>query len=201
MKVYPKNIKKYSGNIIEINRGWQYRLLKKNRRESKLFKKYDDAVRYLKYKSNIYNYTKNIVHECIDEFGKKYYEVELTQGKKTKIDISDLSYIENNTWYARYDKKYDKYYAIASVERRAIFLHNIILDKKVDYKGFVKHINGDTLDNRRENLTIMSRNGDILIETIKNTDINYEYEKIYEIIKNSDNLDFLYGFNHDENIL
>jgi len=89
--------------------------------------------------------------------------IRLTQGKFAKVDPINLGWLSGNKWYAKrttkITKSYGSYYA-ARFQRlngisSTIYMHrdimNCPLNKEVD------HINGDSLDNRRENLRICSR--------------------------------------------
>lgn len=66
---------------------------------------------------------------------------------RTKIDLEDIKKIKEFKWY-----RDDKGYAFNGTENRK--MHRVILDlvKYRDSKIKVDHINGDPLDNRKENL-------------------------------------------------
>lgn len=102
-------------------------------------------------------------------------KIRLTQGKEALVDDEDYETLlefapkkcnkkinkdKDSGWYAQkqYRAKAEKYYAatnkwIPELKRqKIIFMHRIIMNPP---KGmFVDHINGDGLDNRRENLRI-----------------------------------------------
>lgn len=75
--------------------------------------------------------------------------IKLSKGLKTKISECDFIKVSNLKWYASFSSD-GIIYAKRIEERKSIYLHTFILGKR---KGkFVDHINGNTLDNRRENL-------------------------------------------------
>lgn len=83
----------------------------------------------------------------------------------TKIDEADLSTISDmGTWFAEWNKDYNNYIAqnISSTKKNKKSkplkqsLQSVILN--VNTKAPIRHINGDTLDNRRSNLELIERN-------------------------------------------
>lgn len=83
--------------------------------------------------------------------------IELSQEKKAVIDVKDWEKLKKYTWYVTRSGKKGNYrwYASAWIKGKTIRLHrllfNIIGNKEVDHK------NGDTLDNRRENVRVCTR--------------------------------------------
>ena len=83
-------------------------------------------------------------------------EIELTQGRKAIVDDDDFERINKFKWYSHIGKGY------AARGKRKIdgkwklwYLHWDIIGKPKD--GFVMdHINGNILDNRKENLRIVT---------------------------------------------
>lgn len=77
-------------------------------------------------------------------------EIKLTNGMFTIVDNEDYDKLVNSNWY------YSNGYAKKSVKNestgkwRYIYLHRLITD--VPRKIQIDHINGNRLDNRRENL-------------------------------------------------
>jgi hypothetical protein len=79
----------------------------------------------------------------------------------TYIDIDDLDKVLefNNTWVASYSKKTKSYYAQGAIKvnngkRKTIMLHRYIKDP--DSTKEVDHFNHDTLNNKRNNLRILT---------------------------------------------
>lgn len=85
--------------------------------------------------------------------------LQLTQNKKTKVDNSDYERLNKYKWHA--EKQGGKYwYAGRRIyykngKNKGLYLARIIMNPP---KGMiVDHINGNTLDNRRKNLRIITR--------------------------------------------
>ena len=81
--------------------------------------------------------------------------VALTRDMETKISPEDFERVTSLKWLAQETSK-GRFYAARRVGWRGayVYLHRFILG--VDKGQMVDHINGDTLDNRRENLRICS---------------------------------------------
>jgi hypothetical protein len=92
--------------------------------------------------------------------------IPLTQGKSAIVDDDVFDAIGKYKWFA-HKNKYSAYYAQRSVtlqgkkNQSTDYLHWYVVGKPLN--GLVvDHINGDTLDNRRENLRIVSKRGNSL---------------------------------------
>jgi len=84
--------------------------------------------------------------------GMKY--IQLTQGKKTKVDDEDFAYLNRLKWFYKKDGYASR--GIWDSERKVrgtMRMHTLILGKVPDGLQ-VDHINRDTLDNRRGNLRL-----------------------------------------------
>lgn len=100
--------------------------------------------------------------------------------KYTKISLEDIEHCKKYKW--RFYKDKNKFYVRANYrnsfnKRCMISLHRYLLEPKE--KEFVDHINGDSLDNRRENLRIADPQLNCLnrIDTRRSsTGIKYIYE-------------------------
>lgn len=85
------------------------------------------------------------------------------------IDSDDNEKCLDINWcvaYAGKDQRKDYYYALSRRDGKAIFLHRFIMDCPI--KMVVDHINGDTFDNRKENLRVVTHQQNCL-----NRRINY----------------------------
>lgn len=95
-------------------------------------------------------------------------KIKLTEEKYALVDDEDYNWLLNYKWIAKKDKtiiRKDKYYAICDLgnrkgrkraylqmSRRIMSLH-----EKLPKDMVVDHINGDTLDNRKINLRIITK--------------------------------------------
>ena len=95
-----------------------------------------------------------------DNFAIIYIKTTLEDKEiKVLIDKEDVFKINFVKWFAEYDNKLKGYYIRAyergkSKNRKNLFLHRYIMDCPDDM--VIDHINHDTLDNRKENLRIVS---------------------------------------------
>jgi hypothetical protein len=78
-------------------------------------------------------------------------KVELTQGAWAVIDLDDLENVDGNWWHLSKTGYATRHETIEGKER-LIYMHRLVMGAQ---KGeTVDHINGDKLDNRKENLRI-----------------------------------------------
>lgn len=75
--------------------------------------------------------------------------VTLTKGMSAMIDECDLPLVEDHSWCIQ-----KGVYAATEIEGKTVYMHRLILDAPQGMS--VDHINGDTLDNRRSNLRIVT---------------------------------------------
>lgn len=85
--------------------------------------------------------------------------LELTKGKIALIDDEDAGLVAGYTWYARgFAKRHGLFYAVANVPgtghfSKKVSLHRLLLGAVTG--DIVDHVNGNGLDNRRENLRLV----------------------------------------------
>lgn len=89
-------------------------------------------------------------------------EIKLSREKKALVDDDDFIELSKFKWYINENADHTKQYAMRSRLSKEknlwlgtkIYMHRYVL--KIDDKSItVKHKNGDTLDNRKENLYII----------------------------------------------
>jgi hypothetical protein len=80
--------------------------------------------------------------------------IELTQGQVAIVDDEDYEVLNRYNWYARNSK--NTHYAVRVIwGEGTVYMHRFILTPSAEQQ--VDHINGNGLDNRRENLRICTR--------------------------------------------
>lgn len=84
-----------------------------------------------------------------------YRNIPLTQGKFTKVDEEEYEALSKHKWF------YNTRYAQRRVKKEtgkwgSIPIQNVIIDVPIGM--VVDHINGDTLDNRKANLRVCTKN-------------------------------------------
>jgi hypothetical protein len=87
-------------------------------------------------------------------------EIILLRGEISKVSDEDFKELSRYTWYLK-----DTGYAITFINRKQISLHRFIMNPPLNMQ--VDHINGDKLDNRRENLRVCTQT-----ENLRNSGIN-----------------------------
>ncbi len=91
-------------------------------------------------------------------------EIKLTQEKVALVDDEDFDWLNKNKWYA--NKDYNTYYARRNItiqnqnKQQHILMHRQIkgkdLKRKLKSNEEIHHINENGLDNRKENLSVVT---------------------------------------------
>lgn len=85
--------------------------------------------------------------------------IPLTKGYVTIVSSNDFLKVNRYKWYAHISKgtgrKHGQPYARANINGKKVYLHRFLTDPDEDMH--VDHKNHQTLDNRRENLEIVSK--------------------------------------------
>lgn len=78
--------------------------------------------------------------------------------REALINANDIDKVKNYTWYVNYCPSTNNFYVKTSIHKEEIYtmvgLHRLIMDCSSDL--LVDHINHNTLDNRKENLRIVT---------------------------------------------
>lgn len=102
----------------------------------------------------------------------------LSQGKVAVIDFEDFEKVRGMKWHAQKDKR--TFYARRAVptdgKQTITSLHRVITDCPPDME--VHHINGDGLDNRRENLQICTHQQNLHAHCRKQSDVSSGYRGV-----------------------
>ena len=90
-------------------------------------------------------------------------KIKLTQGQFALVDDQDFDWLNQWSWQARFSRDTNSFYVLRGeyIERKngkriqqTILMHRAILEMPTG--EFVDHINHDTLDNRHENLRLVT---------------------------------------------
>jgi len=92
-------------------------------------------------------------------------EIPLTQGKVAIVDDEDFEWISDVKWHLAKTRNNSLYYAktdlVIDGKRTSIRMHQAVVGRAPQDFVF-DHINGNGLDNRKENLRIVTRNSNCL---------------------------------------
>lgn len=105
-------------------------------------------------------------------------QIDLTQSKVALVDDEDYDKVINNLWYAAKDKK--SYYAQRQIRtetgRKTFHMHQVIMNttERVD------HINGDGLDNRKQNLRLATNQQNCMNVAPKHSNKTSKYKGVFK---------------------
>lgn len=80
-----------------------------------------------------------------------HFEVPLTRGLVALVDECDVEVVSQRNWTAHLDHD-GRYSAHARIGKRDVYMHRVILSAPAG--RLVDHANGDSLDNRRQNIRL-----------------------------------------------
>lgn len=81
-------------------------------------------------------------------------EIPLTQGLFARVSEQDVALLLPHKWHATQHKA-GKQYAAARIDGKTVYMHRLITGAQ-GRLNYVDHINHDGLDNRRENLRVVT---------------------------------------------
>ena len=86
-------------------------------------------------------------------------QIRLSKGLYTLVDDEDYDYLMQWIWYASNESRGTKWYAIRREAGVKIRMHRVIIERgEVIPSGMVvDHVNHNSLDNRRENLEVITQ--------------------------------------------
>lgn len=93
-------------------------------------------------------YDPNEIIDCGDYCEIIVYDKNGNEKCRSLIDKEDLKLVQNKKWSVTKDN-----YILSGSVKPFIYLHRIVMNASSEY---VDHINGNTLDNRKQNLRIVS---------------------------------------------
>lgn len=88
--------------------------------------------------------------------------ISLTQDQSAIVNDEDFEWLNEFKWCAGWNEKTESFYALRSeciqgtkgAKKKTIRMHRLIMNAQPD--NIIDHINHDTLDNRRENLRLVT---------------------------------------------
>lgn len=107
--------------------------------------------------------------------------IELSKGYKAIIDDEDYPFISQYRWYAHSSGKHvyacrtERFGLRKDNKKRHIYLHRVLLSAKEE---FVDHVNGDTLDNRKNNLRLCSNSENSRNQINRKNKINSKFKGV-----------------------
>lgn len=111
--------------------------------------------------------------------GRESAIINLGNGHKAIVDLEDLPKVSQTRWFAL--KHHNTYYAIANITKgnsnTNSFMHREVMGKPPAGME-IDHINGDGLDNRKENLRFCSHRQNLQASRKKRTNASSQYKGV-----------------------
>ena len=90
-------------------------------------------------------------------------QILLSQGQFALVDDEDFERVSQVKWHAWWNKGTKSFYACRNVKingkRTSEYMHRFILGLKTDNNKHIDRLNHNTLDNRKENMNIVTNRG------------------------------------------
>lgn len=103
-------------------------------------------------------------------------KIKLTQNQYALVDNEDFERLDKFKWHIK--KQSNSSYAARTKNNKTLRMHRIITDCPKDM--VVDHINGDGLDNRKENLRVCTRKENSMNRKLnKNNSLNYKGVRLH----------------------
>ena len=82
-------------------------------------------------------------------------QIELTKNKIALVDDEDFDYLNQFKWYALNGKYVSRAYTMKNGKQRGLLMHRLIMNAPKEME--IDHINGNGLDNQRDNLRVCKK--------------------------------------------
>lgn len=139
----PKNLAKYHGNVHKRGKGFQVQIVHGDTRICKTLPTYDLACVYVRMMNAVHSLpVRNVVRRFADRL-----EVMVSNNCRFIVDLDDADIVEEHVWWTN-----GSGYVETHTKGKTVKLHRLLTNAP-DGK-FVDHRDGNTLNNRRQNLRI-----------------------------------------------
>jgi hypothetical protein len=102
-------------------------------------------------------------------------KIKLTRGLEVIVDDEDFESLNQFKWYSQKGQG-NHYYAARCEKRKTILMHRVLLNPENFY---VDHINGNTLDNRKCNLRIVTNAQNIMNSKKCDKKVSSKYKGVH----------------------
>ncbi len=166
--IYPSSISKYRGNITKTAPrkngmvAYQAHIAYNEHKINKNYYVYQDAFDLIKDYNIVNNLPiRNMIHEKSD-----HLVVFLTQDQKCIVDKESMEIIQAHVWYAAYADLNDTYYAVTSINRQTVRLHNMVMNH-IPSEFTIDHMDRDSLNNCKGNLRPVTQREQVLNQRLR----------------------------------